>query len=240
MRRRFFIEGFEAGRARMTGDEAHHLGRVLRAQPGQLYELSDGGDVWLGRVETVGRETVEFALVEKLGAYQPKLEVTLLLSVVKFDAFEWALEKATELGVSRIVPLAAERSDKGLLAAAQKRAQRWEKLLLEASQQSRRVRLPLLSEAQKPERAFANHGGGCCLLLSERPDALPLRNVLSQAGRTSKAALAIGPEGGWTEMEIAAARTLGFAEASLGKLILRTETAVIASLAAINYALGSE
>src|ERR1700694_5065410 len=152
MRRRFFVERFENAAAVLYGEAAHHLGRVLRAQPGQLYELSDGEDVWLGRVETVGRETVNFALVEKLDAYRPKLEVTLLLSVVKFDAFEWALEKATELGVSRIVPIAAEVSEKGFLAAAQKRAQRWEKLLLEASQQSRRVRLPLLSEVMKPER----------------------------------------------------------------------------------------
>jgi 16S rRNA (uracil1498-N3)-methyltransferase len=238
MRRRFFIERFEAGRAGMTGDDAHHLGRVLRAQPGQLYELSDGEDVWLGRVETVRREAVEFALVEKLDAYQPKLEVTLLLSVVKFDAFEWALEKATELGVSRIVPLAAERSEKGLLAAAQKRGQRWQKLLHEASQQSRRVRLPLLSEPMKPDRAFAKSAEGCRIFLSERPDVAPLRVVLGQAGTASKAALAIGPEGGWTEMEISAAQSAGFLEASLGKLILRTETAVIASIAAINYALG--
>lgn len=240
MRRRFFIERFEAGRAQMAGDEAHHLGRVLRAQPGQLYELSDGQDVWLGRVETVGRETVEFALVEKLDAYQPKLEVTLLLSVVKFDMFEWALEKATELGVSRIVPMAAERSEKGLLAAAPKRAQRWEKLLLEASQQSRRVRLPLLTEVMKPEPAFTDYAGGCCVLLSERPDAAPLRAALSKAGTSAQAALAIGPEGGWTQAELAAGRNAGFKEASLGKLILRTETAVIASLAAINYALGTE
>jgi len=224
----------------MAGDEAHHLGRVLRAQPGQLYELSDGADVWLGRVEAVGRETVDFALVEKLEAYQPTLEVTLLLSVVKFDALEWALEKATELGVSRIVPMAAERSDKGLLAAAQKRAQRWERLLLEASQQSRRVRLPLLSEVMRPEQAFAKHAEGCCVLLSEQPNTVALREVLSKAGTSAKAALAIGPEGGWTEKEIAAARNAGFLGASLGKLILRTETAVIASLAAINYALGTE
>jgi 16S rRNA (uracil1498-N3)-methyltransferase len=240
MRRRFFIKQFDGERAVMGGDAAHHLGRVLRAQPGQIYELSDGERVWLGRVESVGRERVEFALVEKLDAYRPKLEVTLLLAVVKFDAFEWALEKATELGVSRIVPLAAERSEKGLLAAAGKRTGRWEKILMEASQQSRRVRVPVLAGVVKPEQSFAEQVAARCVLLSERAEAAPLREVLAGGGVTPNAALAIGPEGGWTDTELDMARSAGFAEASLGKLILRTETAVIASLAAINYALGDE
>jgi 16S rRNA (uracil1498-N3)-methyltransferase len=240
MRRRFFIEQFDGERAVMGGDAAHHLGRVLRAQPGQIYELSDGERVWLGRVESVGRERVEFALVEKLVAYRPKLEVTLLLAVVKFDAFEWALEKATELGVSRIVPLAAERSEKGLLAAAARRAGRWEKILMEASQQSRRVRVPVLAGVVKPEQSFAEQVAARRVLLSERAEAAPLREVLAGDGVTPNAALAIGPEGGWTDLELAMARSAGFAEASLGKLILRTDTAVIASLAAINYALGDE
>jgi 16S rRNA (uracil1498-N3)-methyltransferase len=239
MRRRFFVEQFEGQRARMEGEAAHHLGRVLRAQPGQFYELSDGERAWLGRVETVGREVVEFALVEELPAFQPSLHTTLLLAVVKFDAFEWALEKATELGVTRIVPLAAARSEKGLLAAAPKRVDRWKKILLEASQQSRRVRVPLLEPLAKPETAFAAKADALCILLSETPEAKPLRTVL--AGQRQKAAvLAIGPEGGWTEAEFVAARDAGFQGASLGKLILRTETAVVASLASLNFALSQD
>src|SRR5258708_13712424 len=98
----------------MEGDAAHHLGRVLRAQAGQVYELSDGQKVWLGRISSIARDRVEFALVEELPAYRPAVDVTLLLAVVKFDAFEWAIEKATELGVSAIVPLSAARSEKPL------------------------------------------------------------------------------------------------------------------------------
>ncbi len=152
----------------MEGDAAHHLGRVLRAQTGQLYELSDGERVWLGRIESVGRDRVQFALVEELAAVQPGVDVTLLLAVVKFDAFEWAIEKATELGVSTIVPLAAERSEKALLAAAAKRAERWKKILLEASQQSRRVRVPVLGELVRSESAFASCKDGLRVMLSER------------------------------------------------------------------------
>jgi 16S rRNA (uracil1498-N3)-methyltransferase len=239
VRRRFFVEQFADGRAVMEGEAAHHLGRVLRGQAGQLYELSDGARVWLGRIENVTRDRVEFALLEELPANQPSLDTTLLLAVVKFDAFEWAIEKATELGVTAIVPLAAARSEKALLAAAAKRSERWKKILLEASQQSRRVRVPLLRDVTKPEAAFASCTEGLRVLLSERADAPPMRKVLD-GPRSTKATLVVGPEGGWTDVELDCARRSGFHEASLGTLILRTETAVIAALCAFNYALGGE
>ena len=223
----------------MEGEAAHHLRRVLRAQTGQLYELSDGERVWLGRIESVGRDRVQFALVEELPAFHSSVDVTLLLAVVKFDAFEWALEKATELGVRTIVPLAAGRSEKALLRAAAKRAERWKKILLEASQQSRRVRVPELGEVAKPESTFASRKDGLRVTLSERATASPLRMVL-KGQQATKATIAIGPEGGWTDAEFEAAQSCGFLEASLGRLILRTETAVIAALAALNYALGGE
>src|SRR5712671_3742958 len=125
MRRRFFVEEFEAGSATLRGEAAHHLGRVLRAETGQLYELSDGHCVWLARTESVGRDEVQFSLVEPLAAPVSIVRTELLLAIVKFDRFEWALEKATELGVEEIGPLAAARSEKGLLTAADKRAERW-------------------------------------------------------------------------------------------------------------------
>lgn len=242
MRRRFFVQQFNGNAAVIEGDAAHHLGHVLRAQPGQLYELSDGNSAWLARIETVARNRVEFALLEQLAAPQRGVETTLLLSIVKFDAFEWAIEKATELGVSRIVPLAADRSEKGLLAAATKRSQRWQKILLESSQQSRRLRVPLLDDPVKPAQAFAAQSANVRLVLSERSDAPSIRTVLGRVSDASNAnpataALAIGPEGGWTDDELASARSCGFQEASLGQLILRTETAVIAALSSLNFGL---
>jgi 16S rRNA (uracil1498-N3)-methyltransferase len=239
MRRRFFVEKLEQNRAIMEGEAAHHLARVLRAQVGQLYELSDGEAVWLGRIENIGRDLVEFQLIEQLPASVPQLNTTLLLSVVKIDAFEWALEKATELGVTRIVPLAAARSEKALLAAALKRSERWKKILLESSQQSRRVRLPILDPLAKPQALFSSENEGVRILLSESPEAKSLRRALSGVHDTA-ATLAIGPEGGWTDAEFAAARAASFREVSLGKLILRTETAVVASLAALNFALSTD
>jgi 16S rRNA (uracil1498-N3)-methyltransferase len=239
VRRRFFVEQFADGRSFMEGEAAHHLGRVLRAQTGQLYELSDGERVWLGRIDKVGRERIEFVLVEELPAYRPALDLTLLLAVVKFDAFEWALEKATELGVNTIVPLATARTEKALLVAAGKRAERWKKILAEASQQSRRLSVPTLEAVTRPEEIFASARNGLRLLLSENRNAPSMRQALA-GQKAASVAIAIGPEGGWTENEFDAARQSGFQQVSLGKLILRTETAVIAALASLNYALGGE
>jgi 16S rRNA (uracil1498-N3)-methyltransferase len=244
VRRRFFVEQFAGSSATIEGHAAHHLGHVLRAQTGQLYELSDGSSAWLARIASVARNRVEFALVEQLPTPQTAAEVTLLLSIVKFDAFEWAIEKATELSVTRIIPLAAARSEKGLLAAAAKRSQRWQKILLESSQQSRRLSVPQLDELAKPARSFAAQTAKVRLLLSERSDAPAMRKSLEDSNHAgssphavSSAVLAIGPEGGWADDEVAAAHAAGFQEASLGRLILRTETAVVAALATLNYAL---
>jgi 16S rRNA (uracil1498-N3)-methyltransferase len=266
MRRRFFVERFDGRRATLGGEAAHHLGRVLRAEAGQRYELSDGRAVWLAEITRVGRDAVEFALLEPVAALAPALATTLLVAVVKFDRFEWALEKATELGAARIVPLAAARSERGLLAAAAKRAARWRKILFEAAQQARRLAPPELAPLAGPADAFAAAREPVRVLFSERDDAPPLSRALSDVGANFSsprlggaavergepkfapaesqperaAAVAIGPEGGWTDDELAAARAASFAEASLGPLVLRTETAVAAALASINFALSLE
>lgn len=243
MRRRFFVDAFDADRAVLAGEAAHHLGRVLRAEPGQLYELSDGTSVRLGKIEFSGRDRVEFSLLEPIPVRTSSLNKTLLLAVVKFDAFEWAIEKATELGVDQIVPLAAARSEKGLLVAAAKRVERWKRIAFEASQQSRRVRLPAIENVTQPAAAFRVGDTTLKVILSERSEVPSLREVLESRATDRAAAsdvtLAIGPEGGWSDAEFEAAGKAGFREASLGNLILRTETAVTACLAAVNYALGA-
>ena len=239
MRRRFFVGQFIGRTAVIDGDSAHHVGRVLRAQAGQLYELSDGIAVWLGRIESVARDRIQFALLEEIPAHPPAVDIILLLSIVKFDSFEWAIEKATELDVGMIVPVAASRSEKALLAASGKRLDRWEKILVEASQQSRRVRVPAISSPLRLGEAFNEaYPLGAKVILSERSSAPALREVLSSV-TVSQATLAIGPEGGWTDEELTAAGVAGFREASLGRLILRTETAVVTALACLNYALGT-
>jgi 16S rRNA (uracil1498-N3)-methyltransferase len=242
MRRRFFVDRFELNSASLRGDAAEHLGRVLRAEPGQVYELSDGQRVWLAKIERValskrGDNRIDFALVESVPAPEPALKIDLLMSLVKFDRFEWCLEKATELGANEIIALAAARTDKPLIAAAPKRRERWHKILLESAQQSRRLRVPTLQEAVRPEVAFTQSSAAARILLSERTAAPSLRHVLGLNKSAQTVALAIGPEGGWADEEISAAKAAGFAEASLGENILRTETAVLASMAILRFAL---
>jgi len=254
MRRRFFVDRFDSNSATLVGETAEHLGRVLRAEPGQLYELSDGARVWLARVESValpkrGENRIEFALVEPIESRESALRLHLLVSVVKFERFEWCLEKATELGVTEIIPLAAARTDKPLVAAAGKRWARWERILAESAQQARRLRPPVLRAAlggtpkrevpipMRPEAAFAQATASCKILLSERREAKLMHDVLTVYAEPS-ATLAIGPEGGWTDDEFASAVHAGFAEASLGQNILRTETAVLAGVAILHFALG--
>jgi 16S rRNA (uracil1498-N3)-methyltransferase len=248
MRRRFFVDRFESSSAALRGDAAEHLGRVLRAEPGQQFELSDGESVWLAKIERValskrGDNRIEFSLVEPVPAHEPALKIELLLALVKFDRFEWSIEKSTELGASKITPLAAARTDKPLVAAAAKRLARWEKIALESAQQSRRLRPPTIEAPIAPEKAFLQCSANAKILLSERPEAASLREILpslspiASSGDAVTVALAIGPEGGWTDHEIASARAAGFREASLGENILRTETAVLASMAVLRFTL---
>jgi 16S rRNA (uracil1498-N3)-methyltransferase len=243
LRRRFFVEKFEDDGAALRGEAAHHLGLVLRAQPGQFYELSDGHTVRLGRVERVSRDAIEFTLTDTIPSHESRLTTTLLLSIVKFDRFEWALEKATELGASSVIPVAAARSEKSLVSAAKKRAERWERILLESAQQARRLRPPVLLPIAQPQEicTVAADGerrlSGARIILSELPDAPLLRDVLSKFPReaTTEAVLAIGPEGGWADDEFKSATAAGFLQASLGSNILRTETAVAAALASLSF-----
>ena len=242
MRRRFFVDRFGSNSAVLHGDHADHLGRVLRAEQGQLYELSDGERVWLAKVARValakrGESRVEFSLIEPVPSTAPRLHIDLLLSIVKFDRFEWCLEKATELGATNVVPLAAARTDKPLVVAAGKRRERWKRILLESAQQSRRLKPPALREIEAPDKAFSESSAGMKIILSERRDAPSLRELLRSGRLANAAALAIGPEGGWTDEELSSARHAKFAEASLGESILRTETAVLAAMAVLNFAL---
>lgn len=245
MRRRFFVERFDGGTAKLEGEAARHLATVLRAEPGREYELSDGERLFLARITEAKRDAITFALEEELPAAQPAIQIDLLLAVVKFDRFEWAIEKATELGVSSVTPVAAARSEKGLLAAAPKRAARWQKILLESAQQARRLAPPRLEPLADFAKALKSKGDTESLrvLFSERAGAPSLRATIGHYLAKSptamhRATITIGPEGGWTDEELVLATKSGFVSTSLGPLILRTETAVTSAIASLHYALG--
>lgn len=230
-RRRFFVDRIHGNHAELTGDDARHLSRVLRAEPGQRYEVSDNQRAYLAEVAAITGQRVTFAIIEPLPAPPPSPDITLFAALFKFDRFEWLIEKATELGVSRFVPVNAERTEKGLAAAAVKRIERWRKIARESSQQSRRVRIPEIAPAE-PFSAASADTSPHRLFLDEQPGAPPLLQALPANAGT--VAILTGPEGGWTDRERSFALNSGWKPVSLGANILRAETAAIAALAIVS------
>jgi 16S rRNA (uracil1498-N3)-methyltransferase len=237
-RRRFFVQSAGGGRAELSGKAAGHLRRVLRAEPGQRFEVSDNRSVYLAEIEGFKRDLVLFRLLERIETEPPPVRLTLLASLIKFDRFEWLVEKATELGVETIVPVEAERSEKGLDRAAAKRLERWRRIALESSQQARRVSLPDIT-APTPFEHTLETQAACRYFLEEERGAPPVLSVLPEAAQRSpadKVCLLVGPEGGWTDEERRAAAARGWLAVSLGPQILRAETAAISALAIITGA----
>lgn len=230
-RRRFFVDQVRKGQAEITGDAAHHLTRVLRVEVGQKFEITDNQRVWLAQVETARKDLVRFDVIEEIAAGPELPRVTLYLALIKFERFEWAVEKATELGVTRIVPFEANRSERGLFAGAQKRAERWKRIARESSEQSRRLRVPEIGDPMRLAEALKDSSTHRCRL-DELPDAKPLLNAFALHTGDS-VALAIGPEGGWIDGERQNFSDAGWTAASLGPSILRAETAVSAALGVI-------
>ena len=224
-RRRWIADEVHHNRAALTGENAAHLGRVLRAKLGQEFDISTGEKVRRGKIVAVSEQRVEFELGEEVAA-AAELQVELLLAVFKFDRMEWAIEKATELGVAKILPVIAQRTEKHLTQTAAKRAERWRRLAHEAAQQSRRVSPPEIAEPLPLAEALA---GGKGIVLAESEAGKSLKQALTTAPLPVR--LAIGPEGGWTDAELVLFDEQGWQAASLGATILRAETAAIAALA---------
>jgi 16S rRNA (uracil1498-N3)-methyltransferase len=235
-RRRFFVPEIRNGTAELNGSEAEHLVRVLRAEVGEIYEISDNQQLYLAEVETARKSLVSFKVLEKLPEPEATVELVLVAALIKFDRFEWMLEKATELGVTSIQPFDAVRTEHGLDKAAVKRHARWEKIAVEASQQSRRMRLPEVLPVARFEEIVALEAD-IKLLLDESADAPPiLRSLPTEKRVTDRVALMLGPEGGWIEEERRQTVAAGWKRCSLGNTILRAETAAIAGLAVIQAA----
>lgn len=232
-RRRFFVDRIQGDRAELTGDDARHLARVLRAEVGQQYELSDNHRAYLAEISAVSGQRVAFRIVEPLAVEPPSPEITIFASLIKFDRFEWLVEKATELGVSRIVPVDAGRTEKGLARAAAKRAERWRKIARESSQQARRLHMPEIGLPVTFDAAVSDPSP-FRYLLEEQPGADLLLLVLPTSGEAI--AILTGPEGGWTDRERELAAQAGWQPVSVGPHVLRAETAATAALAILGHA----
>lgn len=226
-RRRWIADEVSGTRASLLGDHARHLAQVLRAQIGQEFEISVDGNVHLGRIVAISPDRVEFQLGDAVAAPAP-LPITVAVSIFKFDRMEWAIEKCTELGVARIVPLIAARTESHLASAAGKRVERWRRMAKQASEQSRRASPPEIADPIKLKDFIITATTGHRVVLSEVEQEIALKDAIVP---NESLILAFGPEGGWKEQELAAFASAGWKSASLGPTILRAETAVIAAVA---------
>jgi 16S rRNA (uracil1498-N3)-methyltransferase len=228
-RRRWIADEWNDTTASLTGDQALHLARVLRAQTGQVFDVVAGGFLRRAEITSVGELEVVFSLGEEL-EMDASLPVHLLMAVFKFDHLEWGLEKATELGAARVTPVLARRTEKHLAQAAAKRVERWRKIVREASQQSRRSDVLVVDDPVALKLAVPMVEATTKLLLAETEQENSLRSALASQ-QVSELAMAIGPEGGWAPEEMKLFDEAGWRAVTLGPRILRAETAAIAALA---------
>lgn len=234
-RRRWIADTWTETTASLLGPQAEHLARVLRAQTGTEVDIVANGRVYQSVITRVSLEEVVFDLLAETSA-EPALPITLLLAIFKFDRMEWAIEKATELGVASIVPLIARRTEKHLAQAADKRVERWRRLAHEAAKQSRRSDLPTIADPIALPARLQQNLNAQQILLAEDERNITLRQRIEAATSTKQIDLptfefAIGPEGGWTPEELTLFNKHNWQSASLGPRILRAETAAIAALA---------
>jgi 16S rRNA (uracil1498-N3)-methyltransferase len=236
-RRRWIAEHWDEATASITGAQAAHMARVLRAQPGMEADVVAGGHVFHAEVAAVSADEVRFNLVTEVQA-DPALPVTLVMSVYKFDHMEWAIEKATELGVAAVAPVIAQRTEKHLAQAAEKRAERWRRIAHEAAQQSRRSDVPVIEQPISLAERVRASSNAVRIVLAEQERTTTLRRLIEEAVEAAGAEMpgleiAIGPEGGWAPAEEALFDANGWSAATLGPRILRAETAAIAALAVV-------
>lgn len=226
MRHRIYAPELRPGGSiEVGGDEFHHTVRVARVREGEEVELFDGrGTAAAGRIESIGRDRVTVRIERPIESREPKLDMTVAMSIIQLEKFELVLQKVTELGARAILPLVTDRIE---LRPERYRGKhdRWEKIVFEAVKQSGRSRLPQLREPAPFDEAVDIAGLRIIFDADEPPTSLPdhIESVI----------LLIGPEGGWSEREIRLGRDRGCAFQRLGSRRLRAETAAIVAAATV-------
>jgi 16S rRNA (uracil1498-N3)-methyltransferase len=242
--RRFLVPSLTVidGSTTLDGDLFRHIVTVLRLKAGDDILLADGaGREYRGRIQQIAGTHVSIA-VEEAAPSEDSAEgprITLYQGLPKGDKMELILQKATELGVHRVVTFPAERSIAKLdRERGQSRLLRWQKIAQEAARQSNRSSVPEIALAGEFSEVLGEPADDLRLLLWEGETVRHLREVLSRPAVPATISFIVGPEGGLSEKEVRTAETHGYTAVSLGKRILRTETAGLAMLAILQYSWG--
>ncbi len=219
-----------AGRVTLSGDEAKHLARVRRLNVGDEVELFDGQSdrAYRAEVLAIGAREVELAVREKgIEGREPPIDLTLATAIPKGERFDWLVEKAVEVGVSRLVPVQSRRS---VVDPRPAKLDRQRRAVIEASKQCGRNRLMVVGESQRFADYLAEESAAVRLIAHPGGRQVGEWPVIEPGAR---AALAIGPEGGWTDDEVETASAGGWVPVRLGRTILRVETAAVVGSALV-------
>ncbi|MDE5976955.1 MAG: 16S rRNA (uracil(1498)-N(3))-methyltransferase [Turicibacter sp.] len=244
---RYFLSQtqIQENQAKITGDDAHHISRVMRMQVGdQIIVCNNEKVCYLSTLKQIDGQEVQVTLDSIIeGQTELPIEVTIAHGLPKGDKFEWVIQKATECGVNELIPLNMERSVVKLDAKkASKKVERWNKIAKEAAEQSHRQMIPCVRDVYSLKQLLDQSSNyDVCLFayeeIAKQGQLSQLKQSLNEIQKKSKVLVIIGPEGGISEKEEALLHQSGFKPCALGPRILRTETAPIYILSAISYAL---
>lgn len=243
-RRRFYAppEQAEGPVISLSGEESHHLSRVLRLKPGDPVFVFDGEGVEREcEITEIRSNCARLRIIRVLeDAVESPSHLTLAQAVAKGEKFDLIVQKATELGVSRIVPLSSDHSDVNLsLEQAGKRLERWRRISLEALKQCGRRRLVEFTPLMKVGEFIASPpaSSGAILVFSERGGS-PIADALKEAPGAGPVSALVGPEGGWSDEELSRMKAGGCKFVTLGPRVLRAETAAIVAISLLQHLMG--
>ena len=236
---RFFIEKPEIDSSYifLSGDEHHHLSRVVRIKPQEKVWLFDEkGTRYLARVEEIGRQKTRLFILKKVTEERPRLNIALGQALLRSKKMEFIIQKATEWGVARFIPVVTQRSLIKIQKENGKRIERWQKIAREASKQSGQVFFPSIEVPVTLAPFLKERKAKKKLLLSEN-QGKAFRDILIQYQENipSSVLILVGPEGGWSDEEEQDILSHGYEAVTLGKQILRAETAALSSVALISH-----
>ncbi len=240
---RFFVpaSSFEGELVRLSREQAHQIRQVLRLEPGDtVVVLDDQGAEYEVMLTAVGQKEAVGRVTSKRDATgEPAAQLTLFQSLLIREKFEWVLQKATEVGVAQIVPVLTARGLVRTKQIEENKLDRWRRIVTEAAEQSHRGRIPRIEPVTLFGDVFSRFVGFDRFLIAAPSETVSLRDALHGMERPDASiALLIGPEGGFTDEEVATARDKGAIAVGLGPRILRTETAAVVASALILYELG--
>ena len=241
---RFFVPQLYNEEMYIEGVDARHISKVLRMQPGaQLQIVSDDGVSAMAEITAIASERVSVRCLEKLAeSHEPRVRLVLAQGLAKGEKMDFIIQKAVEMGAYSVIPVAMEHSVVRLDGAkAAKKVERWQKIAESAAKQSKRDIIPQVQPVQSMAEMLANCDCTTKIIAYECEDRLSLKAALKAAeaaGGIKELLLIIGPEGGISEGELELARQAGAVPVSLGRRILRAETAGLVAISAIFYETG--